>query len=492
MRRVAAIAVVLCAFGVVPAAHATFPGQNGKIAFVHWADDDTWHAIYTVNPDSSDLTRLGHGYEPEWSPDGTKIAFSYQSEIWIMDADGSNRTQVTTTGGQDPAWSPSGDELVFVGPDFERDLMVINVDGTDLRTIHTDGCDFAPDWSPSGTEIAVQSICGGDGLVAVSPDGGTVRDLGVFGGAPDWSPGGAWLTLGGGPGIAVISAQGGPIARIGGDPQPGLAAWSPDGSRIVYSPGDNGNTRPDGIFHMNLVGGDLVEVVPTMRRKHFPTWQPLPPGPPHPNGYARSKGATPFHASLVPAYAACEAPNRAHGPPLSFDACAPPKQTSSTLTVGTPDANGQPVRSLGYLQVNVLPGDVRIDFQMSDIRCRWAAGGCTGALSDYTAALQLSAVVRPTDRWNIGAGLEAATGIDLEAFNLPIRGIAQCTPTPDPSVGSTCSLNTTVNALAPGTVRAGSRTIWALRSVQVYDSGPDGEPTSDDNELFATQGVFVP
>ena len=125
---------------------------------IHWADDDTWYAIYTVNPDSSDLTRLGHGYEPEWSPDGTKIAFSYQSEIWIMDADGSDRTQVTTTGGQDPAWSPNGDELVFVGPDFERDLMVINTDGTDLRTIHTDGCDFAPDWSPSGTESGLLAL----------------------------------------------------------------------------------------------------------------------------------------------------------------------------------------------------------------------------------------------------------------------------------------------------------------------------------------------
>src|SRR5207253_8450882 len=55
-------------------------------------------------------------------------------------------------------------------------------------------------------------------------------------------------------------------------------------------------------------------------------------------GYARPKGATPLHVSLVPAFAACAPPgNRTHGAPLAYPSCAPPVQTSSFLTVGTPD-----------------------------------------------------------------------------------------------------------------------------------------------------------
>ena len=58
-------------------------------------------------------------------------------------------------------------------------------------------------------------------------------------------------------------------------------------------------------------------------------------------GYPRPKGATPFRVPLVPAYAQCTGGNRQHGPPLAFSSCNPPQQTSSQLTVGTPDANGR-------------------------------------------------------------------------------------------------------------------------------------------------------
>src|SRR6185312_10670410 len=67
------------------------------------------------------------------------------------------------------------------------------------------------------------------------------------------------------------------------------------------------------------------------------------------SGYPRPKGASPLRVALVPAYEPCTAPNRTHGPPLAFGSCAPPQQSSSDLTLGTPDANGQPAVSVGYL-----------------------------------------------------------------------------------------------------------------------------------------------
>jgi hypothetical protein len=61
------------------------------------------------------------------------------------------------------------------------------------------------------------------------------------------------------------------------------------------------------------------------------------------SGYARPKGASPLRVALVPAYEPCTSPDRQHGPPLAFGSCAQSQQSSQDLTVGTPDANGQPV-----------------------------------------------------------------------------------------------------------------------------------------------------
>ena len=61
-------------------------------------------------------------------------------------------------------------------------------------------------------------------------------------------------------------------------------------------------------------------------------------------GYPRPKSATPLYFPLTPAYAACPPGegNSQHAAPLSFPSCGPPQQASGYLTIGTPDANGEP------------------------------------------------------------------------------------------------------------------------------------------------------
>jgi hypothetical protein len=64
--------------------------------------------------------------------------------------------------------------------------------------------------------------------------------------------------------------------------------------------------------------------------------------------------------------------------------------------------------------------------------------------------------------------------------------------TADTLIGSTCSASTTYDAVLPGSVPEGKRSIWQLGSVRVFDGGPDGVASTPGNSLFAIEGVFVP
>jgi Tol biopolymer transport system component len=95
-------------------AFATFPGEDGKIAFTSDRDGNT--DIYVMNAqDGSNQTNLtldpAFDFDPSWSPDGTKIAFTSDrdgnTDIYVMNAqDGSNQTRLTDNAASDalPDW----------------------------------------------------------------------------------------------------------------------------------------------------------------------------------------------------------------------------------------------------------------------------------------------------------------------------------------------------------------------------------------------------
>jgi glucose/arabinose dehydrogenase len=199
--------------------------------------------------------------------------------------------------------------------------------------------------------------------------------------------------------------------------------------------------------------------------------------------YARPKGATPIHAPLVPAYAACTSPNRIHGAPLASGSCAPPSQQSGFLTVGTPDANGAAANSVGHVLLKTIPGDLALTTHITDVRNR-------PALTDYAGQLQTRLSVRLTDLQSppsSGGGSSAGTVQDFQfTFTVP------CSVTADASVGSTCSVATTADAVTSGAITDGMRAMWQLGQVEVLDGGADGLASTADNTVFARQGVFVP
>jgi hypothetical protein len=206
-------------------------------------------------------------------------------------------------------------------------------------------------------------------------------------------------------------------------------------------------------------------------------------------GYARPKGATPVRVSLVPAYQGCAAgsSNRTHGPPLAYASCTPPAQTSGQLTVGTPDANAAAANSVGSVQYTVIAGapggvddsDVALAVSLTDVRTQ-------GSLTDYTGEVQAASAVRITDRANGPSAAETGTG----DYDFPVT--VPCAATASTTIGATCALTTTLDAVVPGAVPEGKRSIWALGRVQVNDGGADGQAATAPNGLFATQGVFVP
>jgi hypothetical protein len=204
--------------------------------------------------------------------------------------------------------------------------------------------------------------------------------------------------------------------------------------------------------------------------------------------YVRPKGASPTRLSLVPGYPPCTAPDRAHGAPLAFSSCSNPPLASSTLTAGTPDANGAAANFVGSVTLTTIIGrprccdtDVKINASLTDVRR-------ATDLTDYTGQLQLQLPLRITDKVNDVDGVQPGTMTDY-TFRVTIP----CAATSNTGVGSTCSVSTAANVLVPGAVPDGRRTIWALGQVAVYDGGPDGDvstPTGD--TVFAKQGVFVP
>jgi hypothetical protein len=345
-----------------------------------------------------------------------------------------------------------------------------------------------PAWSPDGTKILFES---GGQLFTIKPDGTGLTSLPVLGFNPTWSPDGRKVAYDDGDSVFVANADGTgqtPVATSSGlDVEP---AWSPDGAKIAFasSRNDSPSCIPTpascsfDIYAMNADGTNQTRFTSDTHSERTPDWQPI-------INYVRPKGASPLVVSLVPAFKACTAPNSTHGAPLSFGSCTLPKQASSFLTVGTPDSNGQRANALGFVRMRASvcttctptpTADLLLDASITDVRNK-------SDLSDYTGLLQADASLRITDKNNASPRSSAATVADTD---FPFGVL--CAATPDPTIGSTCSISTSANAVMPGAVPAGGREVWELGQVEVYDGGSSGNNGAPDATLFMDQGVFIP
>ena len=241
--------------GAVPAA----PGEASKPGI--WAlDAETGSTTFVWAPDP-----LGFPMPVSWgsvvggpavSPDGSRIAFvmrgevSFRFQIFTIDADGTNLTQVTRCPADFlcpsnlgliglPDWSPDGASIAFTGGpntrDNPTDVYAIGADGGDPHLLaHEPGEENSFDWSPDGTRVVFDNYTRNGGkpriIIASIADGGKTT-LTEHGQTPLWSPDGRWIAFARGATMWLIHPDGTGAHALAAGEFP--VSWSPDGTQVA-------------------------------------------------------------------------------------------------------------------------------------------------------------------------------------------------------------------------------------------------------------------
>jgi TolB protein len=292
-----------------------------------WSPDGAWIAftrnggLYRIRTDGSGLRSLGPGDEADWSPNGKRIVFTLHRlfggrDIYSMRADGTDRRLLTRSRIDEyaPAWSPGGTRIAYTRG-FERDIWVMNADGSGKRPLIVDAA--APSWSPHGAFVAftrtrTAAFPGGDTQevtaiytrpadgsalatriltpefdadVEASPDGTRIAftsvrpysTSGVYvadadggnetflhaGEGPDWSPDGTRILLRSQGSLYVVNADGSLPTQLPEPPGHDFASletwrWHPDGNRVSFD--SSGGTPCRDVYTMNLDGTGVTRM----------------------------------------------------------------------------------------------------------------------------------------------------------------------------------------------------------------------------------------
>ena len=195
----------------------TWSPDGMRIAFASHRDVDPYSSsIYTMKADGNDVKRIAqNGSSPAWSPDGKRIAFLSlrDQQIYIVNADGSDLIRLTNspapgngTAQGAPVWSPDGKWIAFrSNRDGNSEIYLMNADGSAQTNLtHNQAYDDFPVWSPDGQSIAFISnrdgraglyIIGAPQASASANTGGghVIRLTKGSAGGPRWSPDGRWI-----------------------------------------------------------------------------------------------------------------------------------------------------------------------------------------------------------------------------------------------------------------------------------------------------------
>lgn len=210
-----------------------------KIAFREKYDDRKTWSIHTMNSDGTNWKRLTHEKNkwdsvPAWSPDGKRLAFAreykdsegvFQAEIWMMNSDGSEKTQIESLKGSNPHFTPDG-RIVFSSEykDKKSEISIADIDGNNVTHLtDNEAEEWHPEVSPDGKQIAFMSNRDGNYEIYVMDIDGSNQKRLTSNNIDDWLP-----------------------------------SWSPDSSEILFS--HHADTGWD-IYLMNKDGSSLSKVI---------------------------------------------------------------------------------------------------------------------------------------------------------------------------------------------------------------------------------------
>jgi Tol biopolymer transport system component len=279
-----------------PPASAAFPGANGVIAYDQPLSRFPVQ-IRTIEPDGSGTTLLttdGSNGNPDWSSDGTEIAFVHADasgstwEIDQMAADGTGVSTILSSFNPrfgiptSPTWSPDGTEIAFCafGGHGTR-VFTVNADGSGRANVSGTHQDCDPEWSPDGSRLAITTFTTHGAFVVTMDVDGADRSRLTAGTAPDWSPDGSTIVFvqpGDETDIATIGADGTGLTDLTftANRSESSPAYSPDGTKIVFSQhrtAELGSTSD--LWTMDADGLNLLQITDTRRRDEADgDWQP--------------------------------------------------------------------------------------------------------------------------------------------------------------------------------------------------------------------------
>lgn len=239
-----------------------------KLLFL--SDDEGGLDLWTMNPDGTGKVRLTEsgcivpipglsGYGADWSADGKRIVYTSclfddaaiqevnlsairtEADIWIMDADGDNKKQLTSNGdARLPLWQPQGDRIAYLADRTgNREIWTMQSDGTGKTQVtFSEGSVSGYSWSPDGTRIA---------YVVASPPGTL----------PEFS-------------LRIINSDGSGSEQLTTGNRDTSPVWSPDGTRIAF----RSESRDRALWVMKSDGSDLAPLDPDNPAYMMQQWSP--------------------------------------------------------------------------------------------------------------------------------------------------------------------------------------------------------------------------
>ena len=253
--------ILLAAF-LLPTTLAAQNEPDGTLKLVTYLDWE-WVANPQLSPDGSQII-----YTRSWVD---KINDRRDSEVYIMNADGSRKRRLTE--GSSPKWSPSGDRILFTrGSDDEGTQIFVrwmDAEGAETQVTHLENGPGNVEWSPDGTQIAFTMSVDSDHPWPISlpgrPDGARWTEAPKVVDRLYYRRDRRGYIDEGYTHLFVVPADGGTARQLtDGDWNHNGVTWTPDGAEILFTSlrveDAEHEWRQSDIYSVNVASGAVTQL----------------------------------------------------------------------------------------------------------------------------------------------------------------------------------------------------------------------------------------